>query len=391
MVTNRVISKEPVTLMWLQQGFKEQLYHYFRCQPFLKKVINLQDQSLSSSMARHGSFDGSYATIDLSAASDSVSLELVSRIFSGTSLLVPLIETRSTSTCYKAKNGEVVASWKLRKFAPMGSALCFPVECIVFAAICEAARRRVGSRKLFRVYGDDLVVPTEYAEVVCDYLAACHFKVNERKSFIHSSEYMFREACGGEFFNGKEVTPVRLSRALKPMTTKPSGAEFSSWVGLINRLTEAGLRSAQSYVLRSARLHWSEHAVFDCIEFSNTPERGILTYYPFEERRRLSLKGKERGSDDVSRSQQRWTFLTTHVASRCRKIDCRNVDDFVRSKGIDPEEVKYRAWLYDSEYRRRSFLPADHILRLPDYIRPEVVRDAEYYPGRDELLVTPLA
>lgn len=378
MVTNRVISKEPCSLMWVQQALKDDLYSYFKKHRFIRKVINLEDQSLSADLARKGSVDGSYATLDLSAASDSVSLELVAKLFSDTALLLPLIETRSTHTVYTDKSTKTSSMWKLRKFAPMGSALCFPVECIVFASICEVARRRSGSQRLFRVFGDDLVVPNEYADLVCELLEANHFKVNVRKSYKDSRKFNFREACGGEYFNNVDVTPVRFSRQLKAIGPNPSGAEYSSWIGLKNRLSETGLRAAASYVMQMLRQAYSG-PVLDCTEFSNYAGHGILSYGPYTERRPVKY----------NRDYQRISYVTTHVVARVEPRDRKRVSRLIRDDAT-VDEVLYEAWLSDSEYRSRSFLPADHILHLPDYIRPDRVVDTSLYPCRDQLSVSPV-
>lgn len=385
MITNRVISKEPVALMWLQQGLKENIYGYFRRHSFLRKIINLQDQSLSAEMARLGSKTGQYATIDLSAASDSVSLELVGRLFCDTALYLPLLQTRSTHTVYRNEKTHVHKQWKLRKFAPMGSALCFPIECVVFASICELARRMTGSHKLFRVYGDDLVVPTDYADTVYELLEACHFTVNVRKSYKDTRELMFREACGGEYFNNEDVTPIRLSRALKAMTTNPSGSEFSSWVGLINRLTLANFRHAASYTLRCARVHWSDWSLYDCIEFSNDADRGLFVLGPCVDRRTFKY---DRSS---THDYQRFIPWTTHIVSKVDATDKSHIDESLTNRGFDPERIRYEAWLYDAKYHPKSFNDDIAVLHLPDYVRPDAKSAAEYYPCRDRLIVTPLA
>lgn len=381
MITNRVISKEPTALMFVQQGLKEVMYSHFRRHPFLRRVIDLQDQSKSANLARKGSRQGSYATLDLSAASDSVSLELVAKLFRRTNWYLPLMESRSTHTQYLDKDGNVVRKWKLRKFAPMGSALCFPVECVVFASICELARRKAGSRKLFRVYGDDLVVPTEYAQEVAELLAQLHFKVNERKSFMNSRKYNFREACGGEYFNNEDVTPCRLSRALKAMTPQPSGSDFESWCGLYNRLYQAGWSAASSYVLRQLKVFWSNWSVFDCIEYSNWENRGLLVYGPTVDRRSIKWNS----------DWQRGLYWTSHVVATVERQTRIDIDRMIHEESNEPDEVRYYEWLRDAEYANRRFLPVGHVMKLPDYVRPDRNSAVSQYPCRDNLVVTPLA
>jgi hypothetical protein len=98
----------------------------------------------------------------------------------------------------------------------MGSALCFPVEAMVFYTLIQSAMhildgRRPSSRsirrygKLIDIYGDDIIVPVEYADFVVKYLESYALKVNVNKSFKASA---FRESCGADFFNGVPVNPV---------------------------------------------------------------------------------------------------------------------------------------------------------------------------------------
>ena len=208
----RSISMEPATLMWYQQGilsaFVYDLKHRER-HP-LRKRFRPDDQSPNRDLAWEGSISGDFATIDLSAASDSVSWELVRRWFRGTCLYPFMVATRSRSVLLPG--GETL---QLRKYAPMGSALCFPVECTVFAAITECAIRQAGGdpyRSRYRVYGDDIVVETHYADAVMRRLEENGFTVNFRKSFFRRADFLFRESCGGEFLNGTDVAPIRISR-----------------------------------------------------------------------------------------------------------------------------------------------------------------------------------
>jgi len=161
----RTISMEPVSLQYIQQGVMKELYKYIGNHPYLGCVVRLDDQSHNQYLALEGSINGKFATIDLSHASDSVSWNLVRKVFKHSPALYKwLIGTRSTrsrmpdgSTCH------------LQKFAPMGSALCFPIECIIFAAMVEYSIRKVRTAgiecsTLYSVFGDDLVVPTACVE-----------------------------------------------------------------------------------------------------------------------------------------------------------------------------------------------------------------------------------
>jgi hypothetical protein len=115
---------------------------------------------------------------------------------------------------------------ELSKHAPMGSALCFPIMALAIwslltAHTCTAqvakAIRASGSlnkrRETFKwdkpvyVYGDDIILHSDFADSASQVLESVGLKVNTNKSFVRS---LFRESCGGEYYNGWDVTPVRL-------------------------------------------------------------------------------------------------------------------------------------------------------------------------------------
>lgn len=213
----RTICMEPTTLQWYQQGFFRNVVDYIDYHPYLRRRISLDHQEYNRDLAYLGSYDGSYATIDLSAASDSVSWDLVKKWFCHTALREMFWCTRSRNALLP--DGSLI---KLNKFAPMGSALCFPVECLVFAAMAESSIMEVGERPYtsnYRVYGDDIIIEVEFAPVLIRRLEHNGFTVNNSKSYSYiDSSLIFRESCGGEYLNGDDVTPLRLSRWFSGLT-----------------------------------------------------------------------------------------------------------------------------------------------------------------------------
>lgn len=220
----RTITMEPSSLMFYQQGFfhgiNERLFH-----GPLRNRINLERPDLNGDLAWEGSLNGSYATIDLSSASDSVKYWLVRALFDNTKLLHALLATRSRTVRYRSE------VFRPNYFAPMGSALCFPVECLVFAAIVESqVKSRPGIHK-YRVYGDDIVCPSWAYDQVCTRLQDLGFEVNTDKSF-HSNGPGFRESCGYEWYKGEDVTPLRIPRRFT--TLEPTGTAVCGLVDLAN-------------------------------------------------------------------------------------------------------------------------------------------------------------
>lgn len=242
----RGISAEPTELQFWQQGVLSQIDKMFRHDKWWRCRVNLHDQSKSQELALIGSLSDFYATIDLSSASDSVTLQLVKDVFKGTPLLPWLLACRSTHT----ECGGVIR--RIAKFAPMGSACCFPVECIVFALAAEVACARGRIPSLDEpgrvcVYGDDIIIPHYGVEPLLGILSVLGFKVNTEKSYWAGN---FREACGVEAWRGHDITPARYQRVTGVVGHGViQGSEVSAAVDLANRLYWRGLHESRKFLL----------------------------------------------------------------------------------------------------------------------------------------------
>lgn len=198
----RLISCEPADHQYVQQGLMEYMVSRIETGSIASGYVNFTDQSVNYDLAKKASQDRSLSTLDLKDASDRNSLALFNALFS----LVPelrddILSCRTGSTLLP--DGTEV---HLSKFAPMGSALCFPVMAITLWAIQKAYLIGIGSEDCVYVYGDDIIVPTKHAIDCIHVIERYGFKVNKQKSFVNS---YFAESCGGDFFKGVNVTPVR--------------------------------------------------------------------------------------------------------------------------------------------------------------------------------------
>jgi len=219
----RLISCEPVDFQWVQQGISRRLVQHIEELYLTRYNVFFTDQTPNQCGALLGSRTGRYATLDLKEASDRVSCGLVRLLFPPHVSEVLLESARSTST--ELPSGKII---KLEKFAPMGSALCFPIMALTIWSILTAAAPDADTQERILVYGDDVVVPKAYALNATEQLESFGLKINRDKC---CTEGLFRESCGKDAFNGESVTPVRLRTV---WSTSPSPEVYASWISYAN-------------------------------------------------------------------------------------------------------------------------------------------------------------
>lgn len=242
----RLISCEPLEYQWIQQGLGRKLADFLEYgNPYTKGRVNFTNQEINQQLAQTSSASQQYATLDLRDASDRVSLEAVRRVFANSPRLLRALEAcRSTAT--KLPDGRELL---LQKYAPMGSALCFPVEAYFFWAIIVAAVIRGKNLPLYEVgrrvyvYGDDIIVPTEWASLSIQALESVGLLVNVDKSCITG---FFRESCGVDAFKGINVTPTRLRKRWP--RHKSDGTALYAYTALANKLASEGYLSASNFL-----------------------------------------------------------------------------------------------------------------------------------------------
>jgi len=253
--TPRIIAIEPVCMQYTQQSLLEILVPCLEKSTVLRGALGFTNQVPNQQLALSSSKTGVSSTLDLSEASDRVSNLLVLRMldcvpdFSGA-----LQACRSTSADVPG-HGIIT----LAKFASMGSASCFPVEAMVFLTIClSGILRRQGTpvtlkslKKAMegvRIYGDDIVVPTEYAQSVISELTDFGLKVNLAKSFVTGK---FRESCGMDAYDGTDVKPTYVRRMFPE--SRRDTENVISLFSLYNQLYKAGLWCAAGFLLKHMR------------------------------------------------------------------------------------------------------------------------------------------
>jgi len=167
--------------------------------------LNIQTQQPKNKLlALRGSVTGGMATIDLSSASDMISIALVRE-------LMPEVWFKLLM-CIRSPVMEVEGvNVELHMISTMGNGFTFPLMTLILTSLIYGMRaQRAGSPNLFidwkdtAVYGDDMIVPTSEFSDLCELLTACGLIVNNDKSF---SDGPFRESCGGDYYSGIDVTP----------------------------------------------------------------------------------------------------------------------------------------------------------------------------------------
>lgn len=240
----RLISCEPLEYMWIQQGLMATLVQTIESHPLTRGKVGFTDQTVNRRLALAASLDGGMATLDMKEASDRVSTELVKALFPETWVRA-LLAARSDAT--ELPDGEV---FQMKKFAPMGSATCFPVESLVFWALSVAVitygvqspdSRREAQQSVY-VYGDDIICRSEDQAMIRQQLPKFGLLFNEGKCCVGR---FFRESCGCDAYKGVDVTPLKIKT-----TWCESLADISyvSWVAYHNALNELGLFDACDYL-----------------------------------------------------------------------------------------------------------------------------------------------
>lgn len=240
----RLISMEPCEMQWIQQGQMRLMVQTIESHWMTRGKVNFTDQSVNQDLACLSSAGVlPLVTMDMKDASDRVSLQLVQCLFPS-NWVEALEASRSTATVLPS--GRTV---QLNKFAPMGSAVCFPVEALCFWALSVSyqmeTRSLADSLACTYVYGDDIIVPAKDYAGLSDLYHRLHLRVNPNKCCIGPS---FRESCGVDAFKGVDVTPIRFKRRWSHHLMV--GA-VDTWVALSNAFWTRGLMKTAEFLRES--------------------------------------------------------------------------------------------------------------------------------------------
>lgn len=213
---SRVICTEPLLNMVFQKGIERLMLRRLR-QVFGIDLVS--QQLINRRLARVGALTGSFATIDLESASDTISMALCKELLPPEALRW-FLAVRSPIT--RIPGGDDV---ELHMISSMGNATTFPLQTAIFSAITLAVYKVLGLRLKkrdnrarftpsfvfrdmtrtlpnFAVNGDDIICMSQAYGLVVKILSWCGFVINEGKSFSNGP---FRESCGADYFGSTNV------------------------------------------------------------------------------------------------------------------------------------------------------------------------------------------
>jgi len=201
---SRMICVEPSLNMIFQLGLGAILTERLR-----SISIDLARQpEINRRLSHIGSRDDSFVTIDLSCASDSISLGFCKTFLPGW-FYDTLIELRSPTMQYGNENVT------LDMISTMGNGFTFPLQTIIFSCMIRAAHRVSGvpvldgSLQNWSCFGDDLICEKQSFSCLRRLLSITGFTLNSSKTFF---EGPFRESCGTDWFYGQPVRGVYIRK-----------------------------------------------------------------------------------------------------------------------------------------------------------------------------------
>ena len=215
---------------------------------------------LHEELALMSSVDDTYSTIDLAAASDTISYQLVKALMPADwfdALCVSRTRFTAVSGC------EGVNYHQLEKFSAMGNGYTFELETLLFYALCKAVIQLYGDKyNQASVFGDDIIISRSLAPILIRVLSDVGFKTNSTKTFITGP---FKESCGKDFYNGFPVRPVYFKEQPKNETSR--AIYLSNRIFLLSRFNDPNgivydhrIENLRSRITKA--MQYREHVVY---------------------------------------------------------------------------------------------------------------------------------
>lgn len=211
--TDRAITILPTALVSTTAAYgkvmRARLFSFFN--------VDLRDQSRNQRLAENSDL----CTIDLSAASDSISLMLIPTLFP--TIMEERLMALRTPKFLNPWNKKVQV---YHKYAGMGNGITFPLETLIFHTAALAVCEHLGIKTTdVSTYGDDIIVPVAAYDLLIRLLRDLGFSANLKKSNTTGSR--MRESCGAHYIDSKDV---------KPFYIKSAAVDFETCVRNHNRI-----------------------------------------------------------------------------------------------------------------------------------------------------------
>lgn len=234
----RIVCKEYVTNQFVQQAAKATLYELIEQHPLTSGQVNFTDQTINGKLALWGSHvERDIVTLDMKDASNRILWWLVKMLFPAN-----WVEMLDATRSEYIRNGSEKYG-PINMYAPMGSALSFPIESLVHWSIAVSSITLVMGMDLTHVlkhvyvYGDDIVLrglPYKVLFPIFEKLGMCF---NESKCCTGGH---FRESCGTDAYRGELVSPLRIK---KPILSSGAPEVLVAAVEYANSAYNDGLHS----------------------------------------------------------------------------------------------------------------------------------------------------
>jgi hypothetical protein len=243
---SRTICVEPSLNMFAQLGFGRLLEA--RLKEYLG--IDLEKQpDKNRELCRVGSVTEEYASIDLSDASDSISLRMLRE-------MLPM-DMYSWLASLRSKSVETSPGKHEELFmvSSMGNGFTFPLETIIFSCVVQSALKVDGFPPVhprgtalgnWGVFGDDIICPERVFSKVIRLLKILGFRVNLDKTFDKGP---FRESCGYDFYRGHNVRGVYV----KTLRTQEARYAVINQLNLFSSRTGVDLPVTLAHLLKTVR------------------------------------------------------------------------------------------------------------------------------------------
>lgn len=205
-LTHRAMESQPTIDSAYQLGLGDEMTRRLR-----RAGIDITNQEINRSWARVGSLTDEVVTIDLTSASDLNAYQLIKAIMPDDWFTL-LNAGRTSST--DVKIGGKRQTIALQKFSAMGNGFTFPLETLVFWAVCMYSSQCSDKGRFVSVFGDDIIVHRDVAALACQNLEMLGFLVNNKKSYFSGP---FRESCGRDWYRGTSIRPYYQKRLITAM------------------------------------------------------------------------------------------------------------------------------------------------------------------------------